>query len=93
MHDISLTPAAVFAQAGPVVKTVLVLLLAASILSWVWIVEAVVAFMRLSAAPAAAATAMRQQSSPPSPPRAQRRAMHCREAPAKPIVGRKSSTP
>lgn len=50
MHDISLTPAAVFAQAGPVVKTVLVLLLAASILSWVWIVEAVVAFMRLSAA-------------------------------------------
>lgn len=50
MHDISLTPAAVFAQAGPVVKTVLVLLLAASILSWVWIAEAVVAFMRLSAA-------------------------------------------
>lgn len=50
MHDISLTPAAVFTQAGPVVKTVLVLLLAASILSWVWIVEAVVAFMRLSAA-------------------------------------------
>lgn len=50
MHDISLTPAAVFAQAGPVVKTVLVLLLAASILSWVWIVEAVVAFIRLSAA-------------------------------------------
>ncbi|MFT4276310.1 MAG: MotA/TolQ/ExbB proton channel family protein [Rhodopseudomonas sp.] len=50
MHDVSLTPTAVFAQAGPVVKTVLVLLLAASILTWVWIVEAVVAFMRLSAA-------------------------------------------
>lgn len=50
MHDVSLTPTAVFAQAGPVVKTVLILLLAASILTWVWIVEAVVAFMRLSAA-------------------------------------------
>jgi biopolymer transport protein ExbB/TolQ len=50
MHDVSLTPTAVFAQAGPVVKTVLILLLAASILTWVWIVEAVVAFLRLWAA-------------------------------------------
>jgi biopolymer transport protein ExbB/TolQ len=50
MHDLSLSPTTLFLQAGPIVKAVLVLLVIASVLCWVWIIEGVWMRTRLARA-------------------------------------------